>query len=746
MEEILKLLEQPEDLGFSILHKRGRSDTDQAKDLRRKLQVSCQSLFQRVEQLGTLYNKRLNETKRNGGQGLTGLNSLYFCSDEGLIGDAEMVYGQVELQNEAVRKLLKSANKKLSKAALESKDVRLLEEQYSDEENLDGENEEGTVEGDDDSSEEEENHETSETEEQRIQARMNRVMDDMSDDDEGDDEEEIRMDGHASGTNEDLGVVDSVADSLKDGFFDLQEMEAFADEEEEYLPDEAFGTERDDEQKDAFESNKSLHQKLREGTIDDGSDGESDDDDDYDALHVRTESTIKRKRYRDDDEIEALYKLYDKPQSTQDSDEDDDPASMTASDIFGKPVQKYYDKWYVRKDRSLPFEDEAYGGFDSKQNYEMDEHDVLQPETKGQDSSDQSEVEDEELPMNDERDEAKSDVEPKVGRKQEKLKKQIDQLEQEMISEKPWQMKGEVQATSRPQDSLLELTPEFEVAAKQAPIITVQHTADLEDIIKNRILEEDWDDVVPRELPDVAWNKKKGELPEVSQEKSKLGLGELYEREYLKKAVGFDVDAAEKEGEEEKAKNEMKSLFANLCSKLDALSNYHFAPRPVADEMELRPITKPTIAMEEVLPLHESSTRGVAPEEVFGSKRGRDGVLRGDSELEQQDRKRLRSAKKASRRKARKAELADEKLLARLQPGLGLNNPYEKRKMREELSAARARGKVTTGEVDSNSYGKSTTFFKRMQNEAQAAIRSKKTPDPSANSDNDHKRSSTFKL
>jgi U3 small nucleolar RNA-associated protein MPP10 len=291
-----------------------------------------------------------------------------------------------------------------------------------------------------------------------------------------------------------------------------------------------------------------------------------------------------------------------------------------------------------------------------------------------------------------------------------------------MLAEKPWQMLGETRSMARPVNSLLDSTPEFEVANKIAPVITVEHTGNLEEIIKRRILAEDWDDVIPRELPDVGWHKQRGELPEVSQEKSKLSLGELYEREYLKKAVGYDVDAAEKETEEEKAKNEMKTLFANLCSKLDALSNYHFAPRPIADEAEVRTITTPAIAMEEVLPLHVSDARGVAPEEVYGAKRGRDAVLRADSELDQQDRKRRRAAKKSARRKARKARLADEKLISRLQPGVGLDNPYEKRKMREELSAARAGGKVASGDADLNDYSASTTFFKRMQQGAEQTI------------------------
>ena len=36
------------------------------------------------------------------------------------------------------------------------------------------------------------------------------------------------------------------------------------------------------------------------------------------------------------------------------------------------------------------------------------------------------------------------------------------------------------------------------------------------------------------------------EAPEVSQEKSKLGLGELYEQKYLNKAMILDIEANEK--------------------------------------------------------------------------------------------------------------------------------------------------------------------------------------------------------
>jgi len=90
----------------------------------------------------------------------------------------------------------------------------------------------------------------------------------------------------------------------------------------------------------------------------------------------------------------------------------------------------------------------------------------------------------------------------------------------------------------------------------------------------------------------------------------------------------------------------------------------------------------------------------------------------------QTERKRLRNAKKSARRKARKEKLADEKLISRLQPGLGLNNPYEKRKMREELSMARASGKVTTGEIDMDAnFNTSAKFFQKMQENVQDEIR-----------------------
>ncbi len=93
----------------------------------------------------------------------------------------------------------------------------------------------------------------------------------------------------------------------------------------------------------------------------------------------------------------------------------------------------------------------------------------------------------------------------------------------------------------------------------------------------------------------------------------------------------------------------------------------------------------------------------------------------------------MRNAKKAARRKARKEKHADERLISKLQPGLGLNNPYEKRKLREELQMARASGKVVVASDDKGEwkddaaagkeYQTSAKFFAKMQENVETMLR-----------------------
>lgn len=737
MDEFLRVLDCPEDAAMRMLWKVNAAASEDNLNASAMLRKTCSSLFRDIETLNLKFQelKKSKATSTTDQQpmssSLSGLDQLYI-GDETVSVDAETLWGQVEMQNSSLQKLLKRSIHEINKAPFG--DVQLINDDV--EESSQSENfQQGNVNSDDE-------------EAKRIRERMERAMNDMdededhednddsnsSDSDSCDDDEVSQEQAKNSDADADL-EADSDAKNLHDGFFNLQEMEAFADEEEEYLPEDAYGpVHPDDNDGPSTKDNRSFHQKQRDGDLENNNESDTEDEDGAnDLLFRHKESGIRRKKYRDEEEVDALHSIYDAPAkdnlySTNNNDDDDlvtDMINMTAADIFGKPNRKYYDKYRSKSDANT---DRKTGEGDESFDFDREETGAGWNDVDGSDQlknmSDEEESSDDEKSV-EEVDFVKNSRISKGPTKQStKILAQTEQLEKELLAEKPWQMKGETGSSSRPLNSLLDSTPEFEVASKIAPAITVEHTADLEEIIKKRILAEDWDDVIPRELPDIGWSNKRGVLPEVSQEKSKLGLGELYEREYLKKAVGFDVDAAAKQTVEEKAKNEMKAIFASLNSKLDALSNYHFAPRPIAnDTAEVRPITLPAIAMEEILPIHVSDARGVAPEEVFGAKRGREAILRDDSELKQEERKRLRGNKKAARRKARKEKLADEKLISRLQPGIGLNNPYEKRKIREELSMARAGGRVTTGVEDKNdSYGASGTFFKRMQQEAQQAI------------------------
>lgn len=118
-------------------------------------------------------------------------------------------------------------------------------------------------------------------------------------------------------------------------------------------------------------------------------------------------------------------------------------------------------------------------------------------------------------------------------KEQRRLQAQIQDLEAEALAPKPWELTGEVKSGQRPENSLLETVMEYDQAQPAAPEITPETTAALEEVIKQRIRDEIWDDV-ERKVSEDLLNKRREDLPEVSQEKSKLGLGEIYEKEYLR--------------------------------------------------------------------------------------------------------------------------------------------------------------------------------------------------------------------
>ncbi|PSR96701.1 U3 small nucleolar ribonucleoprotein [Actinidia chinensis var. chinensis] len=201
----------------------------------------------------------------------------------------------------------------------------------------------------------------------------------------------------------------------------------------------------------------------------------------------------------------------------------------------------------------------------------------------------------------------------------EKLHAKIEQMEQANLEPKTWTMQGEVTAAKRPKNSALEVDLDFEHNVRPAPVITE---------------EGHFDDV--QKAPDLP-SKAPREMKELDETKSKKGLAEIYEDEYVQK-TGL-VSAALSFSDEQK--KEASMLFKKLCLKLDALSHFHFTPKPVVEDMSIQ-ANVPALAMEEIAPLAVSDAAMLAPEEVFAGK----GDIKEETELTQAERKRRRANKK----------------------------------------------------------------------------------------------------
>ncbi|MEQ2203365.1 hypothetical protein XENOCAPTIV_029237 [Xenoophorus captivus] len=211
------------------------------------------------------------------------------------------------------------------------------------------------------------------------------------------------------------------------------------------------------------------------------------------------------------------------------------------------------------------------------------------------------------------------------------MSQKIQELENSALAQKPWQLSGEVTAHTRPENSMLEEDVEFEQTSRMG--LTLSLFTFL--------------------------------LHHIQTAQASIFIILLFQHKT--------------EEEENPAHVEIQKLMDTLFLKLDALSNFHFTPKPdSADDddpihvycleqpvPEVKVVSNlPSITMEEVAPVSTSDATLLAPEEV--KDEGKDKALRSSqaffSHLQDQVKSQIKSAKKQSSNKKKQKDISVSKL------------------------------------------------------------------------------------
>ncbi|GER27074.1 U3 small nucleolar ribonucleoprotein protein mpp10 [Striga asiatica] len=492
--------------------------------------------------------------------------------------------------------------------------------------------------------------------------------------------EKVAADGDNKGRGR--GVVESESEDLDDDDDDQEEEEEEEEEEED-----------DDDDEDEDEEEEDGEDDEGEGERKNGVEDQFFKIKELEKLIAEAEEQEygikeeKKKRKRDktaDEEEESEDEEGSGDEEHEDDDEEDDELGLMGLEDADdeKWENARYEDFFVRKKTDQKRKPKHFRG--------SDDMDMDEPEDDDDDSKNKESLSTHEKKLAKLRSQVdemeKANLGPNMQGERlsthEKelatLRTQIEEMERANLEPKTWTMQGEVvTAAKRPKNSALEVDLDFEHNVRPAPVITEEVTASLEELIQKRILEGRFDDV---HKPPALMAKAPREKIELDENKSKKGLAELYEDEYAQK-TGL-VSAALSFSDEQKKEVSAKlifmfccdyailpfcicytvfnasMLFKKLCIKLDALSHFHFSPKPVIEDMSIQ-ANVPALAMEEIAPLAVSDAAMLAPEEVFSGK----GDIKEETELTKEERKRRRANKK----RKFKAESA-KKMTVKAQP------------------------------------------------------------------------------
>lgn len=277
----------------------------------------------------------------------------------------------------------------------------------------------------------------------------------------------------------------------------------------------------------------------------------------------------------------------------------------------------------------------------------------------------------EDLSDNSDEDDALSEVDagdPKSRRsaherRQLKLAEEIRKMESELVAKRAWTLSGEASASARPMNSLLEEALDFDHAGKPIPVITEEVSEEIEDLVKRRILSGEFDQVVKRRPnAEVAADVRRG-LVELDDTKAKQSLAEMYEEEHVKN-TNPDSYVSAKDEKQRKEEKEIEAMWKDVSAKLDALSSWHYKPKPAAPSLTVVADVA-TVTMEDAQPTTAQGVSGgqsmIAPQEVYNPSKdtaekgevvAKSGLPMAMQEMSREDKVRRRRREKERIRKA----------------------------------------------------------------------------------------------
>lgn len=194
-------------------------------------------------------------------------------------------------------------------------------------------------------------------------------------------------------------------------------------------------------------------------------------------------------------------------------------------------------------------------------------------------------------------------------------------------------MKGEIRAIDRPKNGLLDIQVDFEHGVELKEKKDVDVIQGIEEMIKQRILTEAFDD--PREVIVDHTLNDPTQKEDLDFTKDRKGLASYYEEEYKRKMLGLPL-----ESKEDKVKSKILGLFKDLNMHLDYMSGLKYTPMPTEAKAKGRAANDiEVIQLEEKVPITFNTASAQNAKQNFQAKARE---FLGDNERTHEDNRRIR--------------------------------------------------------------------------------------------------------